>query len=603
MNGADIWLGWATGATTGQMYDYWADGLTAPSLDAVQDLTIVAYSQASGVTTLEFKRKWNTGNSVGVQDNNLDPYGANSLIWAIDTADPSSSSLSVSNRHSAKGSYSLNLCPGCTAPDAPSLMLGSKSSSWISLNWAAPSPNGAAISGYTLQSDGGSGGVTFTTIYTGTALTFNATGLTGGMTYQFRVSATNGVGTSSYSTVLSVQTLGGVPTAPQPPVVTASSTTSITVQWAAPNSNGGLITSYQLRRDGTTILYTGANTQFTITSLTASQSLTLEISASNSFGQGPWSTPASYRSDSNSASVPNPPTGLTSTATTSSSISLSWAAPVSDGGSMIQKYTVEGKKAVDTSFVTYNDSTTTSITILGLQAETAYIFRVYAINSKGSSITSSQLSVTTAVAVVVPGKPKSLVASSIRDRSLTLAWTAPDFDGNAAITAYKVLRKNSSAESSANVVYSGSSLTFTDNGLVVGSKPVYQVQAINSAGAGALSDAVTVELLAPLSPTFSSSDYASNYTAGSGSTVSFYWKILNANSTEASIEIAMVWLELAGLQSGSNLKEKWQELTSFVALFRMVLQLCRILGPVEKLRRNWMQVKTFCSLLDRRPTA
>ena len=119
MSGADIWLGWAYDGTgnTGQVYDYYADGWGVPTLDAQQDVSPIAFAQSSTssdqdvMTTVEFGRKWDTGNAMGTQDNGIDPSGENQFIWAIGAQDPASSQLSSGDYHSARGSLALNLCP------------------------------------------------------------------------------------------------------------------------------------------------------------------------------------------------------------------------------------------------------------------------------------------------------------------------------------------------------------------------------------------------------------------------------------------------------------------------------------------------------------
>jgi hypothetical protein len=97
--------------------------------------------------------------------------------------------------------------------------------------------------------------------------------------------------------------------------------------------------------------------------------------------------------------APDAPTGVTATAINSSSATIAWVAPASNGGSAITKYTATagaGKSC---------ESTTTSCAITGLVAGNPYTFTVFATNAIGNSATSSpSLSLTlTAPPAVISG--------------------------------------------------------------------------------------------------------------------------------------------------------------------------------------------------------
>lgn len=97
-------------------------------------------------------------------------------------------------------------------------------------------------------------------------------------------------------------------------------------------------------------------------------------------------------------SAPGQVTGLTSTATTSSSVSLSFTAPGSGGAPT--DYIVEYKAASSGTWLTFSDGTSTATTpvVTGLSASTSYNFRVSATNSGGTGPVSSTYTVSTAAA-------------------------------------------------------------------------------------------------------------------------------------------------------------------------------------------------------------
>ena len=93
------------------------------------------------------------------------------------------------------------------SPAAPTAVWGAGGNTEIRVAWNAPASNGAAITDYVVQYSSNSGS-TWSTFADGTSTTASATvtGLTNGTSYTFQVSATNSIGTGSYSTASSAVT-------------------------------------------------------------------------------------------------------------------------------------------------------------------------------------------------------------------------------------------------------------------------------------------------------------------------------------------------------------------------------------------------------------
>ena len=87
--------------------------------------------------------------------------------------------------------------------------------------------------------------------------------------------------------------------------------------------------------------------------------------------------------------VPNPPTGATSSQITSTSVRLTWTAPVYDGGAAIDGYDI-----MNGAFVLQSTSSLTA-TVSGLSPSTAYTLTVRASNAIGNSAASNSVSFTT----------------------------------------------------------------------------------------------------------------------------------------------------------------------------------------------------------------
>ena len=78
-------------------------------------------------------------------------------------------------------------------------------------------------------------------------------------------------------------------------------------------------------------------------------------------------------------------------------MSVSWSAPASNGGAAITDYIVQYATSSGGSYTTFSDgtSTSTSATVTGLASNTAYYFKVAAVNSVGTSSYSTVWTVTT----------------------------------------------------------------------------------------------------------------------------------------------------------------------------------------------------------------
>lgn len=129
--------------------------------------------------------------------------------------------------------------------------------------------------------------------------------------------------------------------------------------------------------------------------------------------------------------APSIPTGFVSTGKTANSVALSWSASTDNVG-------VTGYRI--TYGTTTVDVTGTSTTVIGLNANTTYVFTVKAKDAAGNlSAASSSLSVTTSAVVadtVAPSVPANLRSTEQTDSSVTLAWD-PSTD-NVGVAAYVV---------------------------------------------------------------------------------------------------------------------------------------------------------------------
>ncbi|MEM2160841.1 MAG: fibronectin type III domain-containing protein, partial [Candidatus Nitrosotenuis sp.] len=176
--------------------------------------------------------------------------------------------------------------------------------------------------------------------------------------------------------------------------------TQIVLSWTAPSDGGSPITGYKIERESpvgggwsTIVPNTGStSTTYTNTGLTQNTQYSYRVSAINAIGTGPSSDPATT-STLVSATVPDKPISLNGVVA-DTQISLSWQAPLNDGGSTITDYTIE--YSIDGfTWTVYSDGVNTNISVIltGLDTTQTYLFRVYAINSVGTSLPSDTVTV------------------------------------------------------------------------------------------------------------------------------------------------------------------------------------------------------------------
>ena len=119
-------------------------------------------------------------------------------------------------------------------------------------------------------------------------------------------------------------------------------------------------------------------------------------------------------------------------------VSVSWTAPASNGGAAITDYVVQYSTSSGGSYTTFSDgtATTTTATVTGLTNNTAYYFKVAAVNYVG---TGSYSTVSSGVTPLVPyfNAVSNLTAVANANGSVDLAWSAPTAS-NLQIYGYSV---------------------------------------------------------------------------------------------------------------------------------------------------------------------
>ena len=240
--------------------------------------------------------------------------------------------------------------------------------------------------------------------------------------------ATSGAGGDGQVVIQFIAAPATAPGAPTDLIVSGVTTTEFTAYWTPPANDGGapLIGYDVVVGSGAPVRVTSPN--YVVTGLTSGQTYALSITAVNSVGSSPALV------GSQQTMPPGTPTGpatnLVFSGITSSSITATWTAP----GSVPSGWPILGYQVrVDGGPLTW--SPTASFTAGGLSPAASHSFEVSVVNGAGSS---TALTGSASTLATTPDPPTGLVFSSVTSTSMTLAWSAPAYNGGAALIGYDV---------------------------------------------------------------------------------------------------------------------------------------------------------------------
>ena len=386
-----------------------------------------------------------------------------------------------------------------TVPDAPVNVTATPGDTTALVTWQAPaSDGGSPITSYEVSATDTSTDSVGVASCSGTSPSVGCTvsGLTDGDDYTFTVTATNVAGTGAASAASSAIT-PAAPPGPPTDVVASAGDHSASVTWTAPTSDGGSpVTGYVVTADdldnaaasGATCDATDPAVGCTVTGLIDGDSYTFTVVASNAAGSGSASTPSLPVTP---ASVPGPPLGVTATAGVGSA-AVSWSAPASNGGLPITGYTVT---ATDHTSSHGGESCTTTgalgCTVSNLTNGDSYTFTVTATSDAGTGAASTPSPAVTPA--TVPDAPTG-VGAIAGDRSVSVTWSPPGFDGGSAVTGYTATATDQTNPGNPQETCQGTdpSDQCTVSGLTNGDSYVVTVTATNAVGTGSAASSAPV---------------------------------------------------------------------------------------------------------------
>ena len=303
-------------------------------------------------------------------------------------------------------------------------------------------------------------------------LAYNDSGLQPFTVYEYAVQSINSAGLAE-SVYVQARTGQAAPEGIAAPTLTVLGSTSILVQWSSPNQINGILSGYEVIRNGSTVTPTFALSH-TDTLLTPFTVYEYTISACTTAG-----CTLSATSDARTAEAI--PTGLSDVLAiplSSQSVQIAWSEPIFPNG-VITSYTIALQP--DNIQVVHTNLANLQVEISGLSPFTNYTVTLTACNSAGCSEERAAMVTTLedVPQVILPPTLQVLGPSSVE-----VTWREPAVP-NGRIISYE-LRRNDT------LIFSGAALMYIDSFLTPNTIYGYDVQAYTVAGGGARSGISTV---------------------------------------------------------------------------------------------------------------
>jgi hypothetical protein len=316
----------------------------------------------------------------------------------------------------------------------------------------------------------------------------NVSGLSGGRAYAFVLGMLSAAGEGNRTQVSNHSTC---PPAPTSLTAVATSTTTVILRWSAPVVTTGVpTTGYQVLRndgvggpvdvvacDGTGLVETNC----TASGLLGGHFYEFKVVALSANGASDASQTLTVHTAA--AAVAS----IASSLQTSTSITLSWAAPVFRNGLSATGYRVyrndgSGGSAHDILAYDGSASVATNAVVSGLQGGRMYSFVVSALSTAGHGDIGHAILRSTA-----PAAPTSLIRVSNTPTSVSLQWSAAAESGGSATQYYKLYRSNGASGATSVLVYNGTATTANVPALLPGTAYKFAVAGVSAAGVGDLS--------------------------------------------------------------------------------------------------------------------
>ncbi len=414
--------------------------------------------------------------------------------FAVKTADEVPNWSAISNVAS-RATSAESTAPATVA----NLATSSSNESSVTLTWTAPGDDGTTGTATTYDIRYSTATITAanfnsatqvtgepTPLVAGSSQTMTVTGLNSNTTYFFALKTADEV--PNWSAISNVPSRATTAETTAPAAVanlaTSSSTAnSVTLTWTAPGDDGstGTATTYDIRYSTSSItngnfnsaaqatgeptpLVAGQSQTFTVTGLNPSTTYYFALKTADEVPN--WSAISNVpsRATGSETTAPAAVANLTTTASTSSSVTLTWTAPGDDGSTgTATTYDLRYSTAAitDANFASATQVTgeptplasgnSQTMTVTGLNSSTTYYFALKTADEVPNwSALSNVPSRATSAEATAPAAIANLGAGSETASTVTLSWTAPGDDGNLGTATTYDIRYSTAVITDAN---------------------------------------------------------------------------------------------------------------------------------------------------------
>ena len=330
----------------------------------------------------------------------------------------------------------------------------------VMVSWSSPSSPNGIITGYSVHFSNG------TVVFSGDSNTTVVAGLSPYTNYTFKVTVCNSAGCAE--SFVTGETLQAPPTGLLAPTVKGLSSKSVEVSWQPPSKPNGVITSYQLQRDGS-VIFEGLELSYDDDALEGDTQYTYVVKAFNSAGSD-TSPSIVIRTQADIPSGVSIPKTLVLNST---AIYLEWTEPETDNG-VISAYKLFVDDEEEFSGLQFNH------TVTNLQPYTTYSFYIQVCNQAGCA---SSKSASNTTEEDIPSGLSPPTVTAVSATSAFVLWKAPE-KPNGIITAYRVFRRPTNNPLFILIQFVGGpdTTSFTNQDLSPFTSYEYQVVAFNSKG-------------------------------------------------------------------------------------------------------------------------
>ncbi|XP_060138943.1 neogenin isoform X1 [Zootoca vivipara] len=304
--------------------------------------------------------------------------------------------------------------------------------------------------------------------------------------------------TSATTDHLAPATSGPLPSAPRDVVASLVSTRFIKLTWRTPASDphgdnltySVFYTKETVNRERVENTSHPGEMQVTIQNLMPESVYVFRVVAQNKHGPGESSLPLKVATQPE-VQLPGPAPNIRAYANSPTSITISWATPLSGNGE-IQNYKLyymekaaDNEQDIDVGGLSY--------TISGLKKYTEYSFRVVAYNKHGPGVSTQDVVVRT-LSDVPSAAPQNLTLEVQNSKSIMMHWQPPPAGThNGQITGYKIRYRKVTRKSDVTESIVGTQLSQLIGGLEQGTEYSFRVAALTVNGTGLPTDWVSAE--------------------------------------------------------------------------------------------------------------